>query len=279
MKISVPSAWPACPRLGEHCRRLIPVVSLVLIISSCAPAATTTPVPTTVLDSGNSKVGNVQASAEVVPAQEVNLSFVIPGPVKEVAVEEGNTVEAGQILITLSSPDLEYGVLQAEATVRAKEFDYEYWKLPRRENRTIERRQLAEQELETARKSLETAQAELTQATLVAPFGGTVTSVSVKPGEFVQPGQVVVVLAKLDSLQVETTDLSELDVATVRIGQSATVYIEALDEEFSGVVAAISPISNTIGGDVVFKVTIQLNEQPKELLWGMSADVEIQTEQ
>jgi multidrug efflux pump subunit AcrA (membrane-fusion protein) len=68
-------------------------------------------------------------------------------------------------------------------------------------------------------------------------------------------------------------------VAEVRIGQPATVYVEALDEEFPGVVTAISPISDTIGGDVVFKVTIQLSEQPKELLWGMSADVEIKTEQ
>ena len=86
-------------------------------------------------------------------------------------------------------------------------------------------------------------------------------------------------LAKLDNLQVETTDLSELNVASVKIGQAATVHIEALGKEIPGVVTAISPISDTIGGDVVFKVTIQLNEQPKELLWGMSADVEIQTEQ
>ena len=256
---------------------VIPVVSLVLITSSCAPTATATPLPTIALDSGTS--GNVQASAEIVPVQEVHLSFVIPGPVKEVTVEEGSTVKAGQILVTLSSPDLEFGVLQAEAEVRAKESDYEYWKLPRREDRTVERRQLAEQEFETAQKSLETAQAELAQTTLVAPFGGTVTSVSVKPGEFVRPGQVVIVLAKLDNLQVETTDLSELNVASVRIGQTANVHVEALDGEFPGVVTAISPISNTIGGDVVFKVTIQLNEQPKELFWGMSADVEIQTEQ
>ncbi len=86
-------------------------------------------------------------------------------------------------------------------------------------------------------------------------------------------------LAKLDNLQVETTDLSELNVASVKIGQAATVHIEALGKEIPGVVTAISPISDKIGGDVVFKVTIQLNEQPKELLWGMSADVEIQTEQ
>ena len=93
------------------------------------------------------------------------------------------------------------------------------------------------------------------------------------------PGQVVIVLAKLDNLEIETIDLSELNVSAVKVGQPVNVYVEALDKEFQGKVSAISPISNTIGSDVFFKVTIQLVEQPQGLLWGMSADVEIQTEQ
>jgi hypothetical protein len=87
------------------------------------------------------------------------------------------------------------------------------------------------------------------------------------------------VLAQLENLKIETTDLSELNVDAVEIGQHATVYVEALDKEYPGVVVAISPISDTVGGDVVYKVTIKLDEQPRDLLWGMSADVEIQTEQ
>jgi RND family efflux transporter MFP subunit len=255
-------------------------LTLVLAMAGCTHAATATPIPIIALDSGSPKARNVQASAEVVPAQETRLSFVIPGPIKEINVEEGSVVEAGQILATLSSPDLEYGLLQAKDAVNKAEFDYQYWKLPRRKgNQIIDRGQVAAQELETARKSLDTAYAELSQTELVAPFAATVVSVSVKPGEFVQAGQVVVVLARLDNLHVETTDLSELNVASVKIGQAANVHIEALGKEIPGVVTAISPISDKIGGDVVFKVTIELNEQPKELLWGMSADVEIQTEQ
>jgi RND family efflux transporter MFP subunit len=253
---------------------------LVLAMAGCAPGVTVTPIPTITLDSGTSQVRNVQASAEVVPAQETRLSFVVSGPVKEVTVKEGTTVEAGQILATLSVPALEYGALQAEDAVRVAEFDYEYWKLPRRVgNQVVERGPVAAQELEVSRKTLDTARAELTQTELVAPFSATVVSVEVQPGEYVRAGQVVVVLAKLNNLQVETTDLSELNVAVVNIGQPATVYVEALDKEFQGVVTAISPISDTIGGDVVFKVTIRLDGQPADLLWGMSADVEIQMEQ
>jgi len=261
-------------------RTALTVSALVLALAGCAPSANATPIPTIALDAtGSSEIRNVQASAETVPAQEARLSFILPGPIKEVNVEAGNMVEAGQILATLNAPDLEYGVLEAEAAVRAAEFEKEYWRFPRGGDRTVERRQLAEQGLETAKRSLEIAHSELAQTTLIAPFGATVISVEVQPGEYVGPGQVVIVLAKLDNLQVETTDLSELSVASVAMGQPATVYVEALDEEFSGVVAAISPISDTIGGDVVYKVTINLDEQPADLLWGMSADVEIQTEQ
>jgi len=256
------------------------ILALVLVMAGCAPAATATPIPTLALDSGPLEVKTVQASAEVVPAQEARLSFVIPGPIKEVSVEKGTMVEAGQVLANLSTPDLEYGIVEAEAAVRKAEYDYEYWKLPRRQGfQIIQRGPVAAQELEVSRKTLDTAQAELSQAELVAPFAATVVSIEVEPGEYVQPGQVVIVLAKLDNLQVETTDLSELNVTAVKPGQAATVFVEALDAEFPGVVTAISPISNTLGGDVVFKVTIQLDKQPKDLLWGMSADVKFQTEQ
>jgi RND family efflux transporter MFP subunit len=260
--------------------RTLAITALVLIMAGCAPAATATPFPTLVPEaSGLAEADSVQASAEVVPAQEAHLSFVISGLVDEINVKKGDVVEAGHALMSMQSPDLEYGLLQAEAAVRAAELDYEYWKLPRRVGlEVVERGPVAEKELEQARRSLETAQARLSQTNLDAPFTATVVSVDVQPGEFVQPGQVVIALAKMDDLIVETTDLSELNIATVEVGQPATVYVEALDEEFAGVVSAISPIFNIIGSDVVFKVTILLEDQPVNLLWGMSADVEIKTE-
>lgn len=259
---------------------LFSVVSLSLLSISCAPAATPTPLPTLALESpGPSGTDSVEASAEVVPAREAHLSFLISGPLKEVTIQEGETVAAGQVLATLSAPALEFGILQAQSALKAAESDYEYWKLPRRvAGEVVERGELAAQELEQARKALETAQAELTQTQLVAPFAGTVTAVRAQPGEVMGAGQVVIVLAQLDSLKIETTDLSERNVAALKPGQPAIVYVEALDLELPGVVSAISPVAGTLGGDVVFQVTVQLQEQPADLRWGMSADVEIQTE-
>jgi HlyD family secretion protein len=88
---------------------------------------------------------------------------------------------------------------------------------------------------------------------------------------------VIVTMADLSNFQVETKDLSERDVPRVQTGQTAHVFIESLNQEFSGKVVDISRISSTVGGDVVFKVTIDLDQQPQGLLWGMSADAKIET--
>jgi HlyD family secretion protein len=221
--------------------------------------------------------GTVTASAVVAPAQTTRLSFVIGGIVKELAVREGDTVQAGQLLAALNAPELEYGVMQAEAAAQAAEFKYQYW-IPPRFDRPPERRQLAEQEFIKVQKSADTARAEATRATLSAPFAGTVTSLETAPGELVQPGEVVMTLAGLDHLRIETTDLSERDVARVKTGQNASVSVEALDGTLTGRVIAISPIADTVGGDVVYKVTIELDSSPEGLRWGMTAEVSIATQ-
>jgi multidrug resistance efflux pump len=96
-----------------------------------------------------------------------------------------------------------------------------------------------------------------------------------QPGQAVLPGQQLVLIGSLSDLQMETTDLSERDVLRVKVGQPATVSIDALGSDITGKVARIIPKATKVGGDVVFKVIIQLDEQPEGLLWGMSGKVEI----
>lgn len=129
-----------------------------------------------------------------------------------------------------------------------------------------------------AEATLQRAEAALAGTQLLAPFTGTVTSLTVSPGEMVQPGEVVMTLADLDQMQVETTDLSERDVVRVAVGQPVTVWVEALATELSGRVARVAPQASMIGGDVVYTVWVDLDERPANLRWGMSADVEIQAD-
>jgi HlyD family secretion protein len=143
---------------------------------------------------------------------------------------------------------------------------------------TPEQLSAAQAAVAQAEAALEVARATLNQATLVAPFAGIVADIRVSPGQIVLPGQVVLTLADMRQLRVETTDLSERDVTGVQVGQEATVYVDALNVDVPGRVALISPLASTVGGDVVYTVVIALEGQPEGLRLGMSVEVEIATE-
>jgi multidrug efflux pump subunit AcrA (membrane-fusion protein) len=256
--------------------------ALVLILAACgspsAPAAAPSPAAPVAVPSPSGLVlsGGVVASAKAQPAHETEMSFTITAPVKEVLVKEGDVVKAGQALIVLYTPDLEGEVARAELDAKALELQYQYW-LPHRFDRPPERQWQAEAEWNQKKMSLEVAKASFAQSTIYAPFDATVVDVNVQLGEMAQTGKTVITLADLAHMKIETTDLSERDVASVRAGQTVNVYVEALDVTVTGKVTKISPKSETVGGDVVFPVTVELDKQPEGLLWGMTAEVEIQT--
>jgi len=137
---------------------------------------------------------------------------------------------------------------------------------------------LAEANLKIAETQLAAARSSLADSKILAPFAGTVTKLMVSSGEAVVPGQVLLTMADFGHLQAETTDLSERDVDQVKVGQSALIYLEALGEKIEGEVASISQQATIMGGDVVYAVIIDLATQPPNLLWGMSVEVEINTD-
>jgi multidrug efflux pump subunit AcrA (membrane-fusion protein) len=124
--------------------------------------------------------------------------------------------------------------------------------------------------LQSAKDAVVAAENRLQATRIVSPFGGVVGRVEVRPGEFAQAGQAVVLVTDLEHLQVETTDLSELDLPNVAVGQPVTVDIEALGAQAPGHVLAIAPTSQTLGGDVVYQVIVALDEIPEGLRPGMS---------
>lgn len=271
-------------------KRLIWPILLTIFLTACggnptpvaAPASTTVAEPVVVSDPNT-----VVASAKVLPVQVSELGFTISALVKEIAVQEGEQVQAGQPLIVLDTPELEFAVIAAEQDYNSKSLAAElqkaekvlyvnpdtgkkrWYSLPREVY--LKALSVADQ----SKAVWDSAAASLTQNTLLAPYEGTVVDIQVILGETVQSSQTVLVLADLSHLQIETTDLSERDITRVKVGQSVDVYIEALDVNVAGKVVRISPIAETVGGDVVFPVTIELSEQPEGLFWGMTAEVQI----
>lgn len=232
---------------------------------------------------------SVTASAVIVPAQVAELGFLNTAIIREVNVHQGDAVKAGEPLASLNTPELEYAVTAAEASYRSAQSyaDLQRYRTVQKYDRrghkylVTEPREVVQKGdalAARAQASLEIAQATLAQSTLLAPFDADVVKVHVVPGELVQLDQTVVTLATLDNLQIETTDLSERDIARIQVGQTATVFVDALGAEFSAHVIAIAPRAETLGGDVIYKVTLAFDEQPVGLLWGMTAEVTISAE-
>jgi multidrug efflux pump subunit AcrA (membrane-fusion protein) len=137
------------------------------------------------------------------------------------------------------------------------------------------------QQLDAAKAQVAAAQAQvqaietqMKKLILQAPIAGTVSKLDIHAGEWVTPGQLVAVLADLDHLRVETTDLSERDIPKVKLGQPVMVLIKALNQDVAGRVSEISPLADTLGGDVVYKTTIDLDKRLADLRAGMSVEVQ-----
>jgi len=135
---------------------------------------------------------------------------------------------------------------------------------------------LAEERLTNAKAQLLAAESALHDLEIVAPFAGTVSVLYIHDNQYIAPGEPVILLAELDHLRVETTDLNEIDVARVGVGSSAIVTFDALpDVSVRGVVTRIA--SKASGGSGVnYTVLIELDEIPPRLLWGMTAFVDIE---
>jgi multidrug efflux pump subunit AcrA (membrane-fusion protein) len=139
--------------------------------------------------------------------------------------------------------------------------------------------ELAQARLKNAQDQAEAARSNLVNLQLKAPIAGTVSQVNTHSGEWVIPGQPVLSLADLDHLRIETTDLSERDVPKIAIGQPVTILVEALDQNVAGHVIQIAPLADTLGGDVVYKTTIDLDKPTPGLRAGMSVEVQFETGQ
>ena len=130
-----------------------------------------------------------------------------------------------------------------------------------------------------AQVELDAAQAALERCELHAPFGGTIGAVNVREEELVAPGDSLVTLGDLSTLRVETTDLDEIDVARVAVGQEVVTTFDALPEQvFTGRVTRLSPMAKPGTGGVNYTVVIELDELDPAIRWGMTAFVDIETD-
>jgi HlyD family secretion protein len=127
-----------------------------------------------------------------------------------------------------------------------------------------------------AQASMDQAQTAITNYELRAPFAGTVLSIDAVVGELAVAGTPLFFLGDTTHWQVETKNLTEVDVAKVRLGAPAVIKLDAFPKEsFSGKVVIINPVGQEYQGDMTYKVTIAIDKPDPRFLWNLTATATI----
>lgn len=138
---------------------------------------------------------------------------------------------------------------------------------------------LAQGRLSNAQAQLAAAQAALQNLELTAPFDGTVASMDMKLGQYVGPGVPVILIVGDTNWQVETTDLTELNVVRILEGAPAVITFDALPElKFDGRVERVGAVGETRQGDITYTVLTSVEDVDPRLRWNMTCSIVIQTQ-
>jgi multidrug efflux pump subunit AcrA (membrane-fusion protein) len=128
--------------------------------------------------------------------------------------------------------------------------------------------------LENATAQVTAAEDTLSTYQIAAPFDGVVAEVAVEVGDQVSPESRAISVADASAWIIETTDVTELEVVNVEVGQPVTFMADALpDVTMQGTVLEISQSSIVQGGDVLYTVRIQADQVDPRVKWGMTVEV------
>lgn len=216
----------------------------------------------------------LRATSTLEAAQEAQIVARVAGIVEQVAVEEGEQVRAGQVLVRMERERLELELRRARAALEQARSEYE-------RNRELARRKLvspdvldrARFDLDAARAAYELAELSLRESEVTAPFDGVVTARYVKVGNHVNAMAPLLRITGIHRVEAPV-HLPETEVGKLAVGQLAELEIDALGEaRLPGRVARIVPVVDPATGTV--KVTTTVEDEAGRLRPGMFARVGI----
>ena len=133
---------------------------------------------------------------------------------------------------------------------------------------------LAQAQLDNTKAQVAAAQNALDNYDLKAPFDCTVMDINVTANQMIGPETWAVAVADTSQWYVDTSDLNELDVVKVSIGQKVDITADALPGvKLSGVVQEIGQTPKSQGTDILYTVHIRLDNPDPRLRWGMTMEV------
>jgi membrane fusion protein, multidrug efflux system len=259
-------------------------IALLLALAACQGEEAAAPEgrPVRVVTVEARKLANdIQLSGEVQAEKNVGLAFRIGGRVTERPVNVGDRIAAGQIIARLA-PTLEQNALTAakaaleaargevnaarNAFARQERLMAQGFTTRPRFDQALKAQEAAQAQFEDAEAQVELAQDRLGFTELRAGVAGIVTARNVEPGEVVQPGQVVVQLAREDGRDAVFSVPARLletqsGNSTIRVALAEAPAITAL-----GHVREVAPQADPVTR--TFQVRVGLQDPPDAMQLG-----------
>jgi membrane fusion protein (multidrug efflux system) len=206
----------------------------------------------------------------------VDLSTEVSGLVKSINFKSGDEVKAGKTLMQMVDDSDVASLRSLQATVDLAQITYT------RDQQQLAAEAIAKSQVDTDLGNLKSAKANVAQqAALVAkksiraPFDGQLGITTVNPGQYINPGDVIVTLQQLDPIYVDFT-LPQQALSQVKTGQHIKAVSDSLPGvDFDGVITAVNPIVDTATRNIKLLGTIK--NPDKKLLPGMFANVRLAT--
>ena len=255
----------------------------------------------------------VEAKGQLKPISASVVSPSVDGTVAQINVQAGQTVNEGDVLMTIKNDELDSAVAEAQRAVAAAQedlnnaqkalaaaqaapaMDADGTAVPTDTSADASAVSSAQRNLASAQATLEQANAKAAERTVKAPSSGSIVELNAKVGATVAGGVVMgegdtsggkqcMQIADLSKMKV-TVQVGEKDIAKIAVGQSANVTYPAFPDIVSqGTVTAIASVANADAsyggsGSVTFNVDILIEAPDGRLKPGMTAEVSVVTEQ
>lgn len=246
---------------------------------------------------------SVSASGSIIVDQLVNVDPRISGTVYGLAVSVGDSVKKGQLLFMIDNDELSIDADRAYSSYLQAMASLENAKANKKEAKNVyedsnsEEKKITKKKLDAAEISVEVAERNVktswkahqnalknaSETRAVSTIDGTVIEINIENGDSLNDSssgngdKTPIIIGDLGTVKAEV-QVNEVDISNVKVGQTATVAIDAIDGlSLTGKVEKIDALGTTNSGVVTYGIVISFDSLDDRIRPGMNVSAEIIT--
>lgn len=200
----------------------------------------------------------IEVRGTVESRKNVMVSAEIGGRIATIKVIEGQSVKKGEVLLSLDADIIRNNIAELHTSLELAKIVFE-----RQSNLWNQKIGTEIQYLESKNKNeslerkLTTAKSQLAQATVRAPFSGSVDQIPVKVGEMATPGSPLIRIVNPNDMYIKS-DVSETYIGKFKKGESVEVHFPSQNKDLISKISSVGQVINR--NNRTFDVEIELSE-------------------